>query len=474
MGMGNAALTGPEEGDMGYHKVWCDADFCYICEMGKEVGGMRNVLENVVGNMRNVLENVLEMLQAVVVLISAVAVLCGCCGAGQNVEDGVIQINEEDIIALDRSFEGMMVETWEPVFLEDSEDGLIADIRGEIRYDDGLFFVCSDQRNTSAIKVFDENGHYLRDISHQGRARYEFLNLYQWTLDPVHNEVLIFEYGTGFTIKYYDYSGNYLRTADFGDEYGPWGFGSEPVCLSDGTVMLHNIMRLFPSPEYVMLHPDGTVNTLFEVTEDKIVGEESRYYGGVLISWKCYDPCGDEVWLTRFYDNHLYKLVGSDSVQCMADITFIDEVPEKIRHALDIENRGIVESISKSILNECRNFKDYFSFQYLERPPMLFDKTTSRTYQFNENDSTAYLPEYYEFENSSVHDNDWIVFLTPELVEDQNTFIHSPEYDGRYSDEIKKFYQEASKTDNPVLLVLHLRSPEEEWVMPHRFQISKD
>ena len=108
-----------------------------------------------------------------------------------------------------------------------------------------------------------------------------------------------------------------------------------------------------------------------------------------------------------------------------------------------------------------------FYFHYLKRP-MLFDKTTSRTYQFNDRDSTVYLPEYYEFEHSSVHDNDWIVFLTPELVEDQNAFINGPEYDGRYSEEIEKFYQEASGTDNPVLLVLHLRSPEGKWTMPYR------
>ena len=47
-------------------------------------------------------------------------------------ENGVFQINEEDIIALDRSFDGVMVESWEPVFLEDSEEALIADIKGEI------------------------------------------------------------------------------------------------------------------------------------------------------------------------------------------------------------------------------------------------------------------------------------------------------------------------------------------------------
>lgn len=46
--------------------------------------------------------------------------LAGCGGGGgREVENGVFQINEEDIIALDRSFDGVMVESWEPVFLKD-------------------------------------------------------------------------------------------------------------------------------------------------------------------------------------------------------------------------------------------------------------------------------------------------------------------------------------------------------------------
>ena len=402
-------------------------------------------------------------------MVPVVVMLAGCGGGGgREADNGVFQINEEDIIALDRSFDGIMVESWESVFLEDSKEALIADIKGEIMYDDGLFFIGSMHRSKSEIKVFDSAGHYLHDISHQGRARYEYLGIAEWTLDPVRNEVVIIDYESSYLIKYYDYSGKFLRMLDLGNEYNPWSYGMEPVCLSDGTLLLHNPLCLYTCPEYVMIHPDGTVDAPFEMTEDRIIGEESRYYGGVSMGWKYYNPCGDEVWLTRRFDNHLYKLVASDSVLCMADITFIGEMPEKIRHGLDVENSGVMESVSEFILGECRNFKDYFSFQYVGRPPMLFDKTTYRTYLFNENDSTVYLPKYYEWQNSSVNGNDWIVFLEPQLVEDQIDFINGSEYDGRYSEEIEEFFREASRTENVVLLVLHLRSPEKEWAMPYR------
>lgn len=406
----------------------------------------------------------------VAVSVAIIIVGCGGRGSGREVENGVFQIKEKDIIALDRSLDGVMVESWEPVFLEDSKEALIADLKGEIMYDDGLFFIGSRQRSTSEIKVFDSAGHYLHDISHQGRAEYEYLGIAEWTLDPVRNEVLVIDSESSYQIKYYDYSGKFLRMLDLGDEYSAWPYGMEPVCLSDGTLLLHNPLCLYQCPEYVTIHPDGTVDSPFELTEDKIIGEESRYYGGVAMGWKYYNPNGDEVWLTRRFDNHLYKLVASDSVQCMADIAFIGEVSEKIRQGLDVENRGVMESISEFILAECRNFKDYFSFQYVGRPPMLFDKTTCKTYQFNENDSTAYLPKYYEWQNSSVNGNDWIVFLEPQLVEKQNEFINGSEYDGRYSKEIEEFFREASKTENVVLLVLHLRSPEKEWTMPYRLK----
>ncbi|MCQ2073592.1 MAG: 6-bladed beta-propeller [Bacteroidaceae bacterium] len=102
-------------------------------------------------------------------------------------------------------------------------------LTSRVKYDDGLFFVGSRQPSTDDIKVFDSAGHYLHDISHQGRAKYEYLGIAEWTLDPVWNEVVIIDFESSYQIKYYDYSGKFLRMLDLGDEYSAWSYGMEPV-----------------------------------------------------------------------------------------------------------------------------------------------------------------------------------------------------------------------------------------------------
>ena len=109
---------------------------------------------------------------------------------------------DTDITRLDGTFDDNYLESWEYIILEeDTPEAMLGDINQEIRYDDGLFFICSESNRTSSIKVFDRTGRYLNDIGRIGRGRNEVLSHDFWTLDINSNEVLIAQSagGTGTT-----------------------------------------------------------------------------------------------------------------------------------------------------------------------------------------------------------------------------------------------------------------------------------
>lgn len=137
--------------------------------------------------------------------------LCDCNGRNSSTDDGVLHITEDNVVNLDQPFTETMLQSWEAVFLDDSDDALLGDV-SRLRYDDGLFFIESDAGHGDiSIVVFDSLGHYRNRISHIGNAIYEYNNIEGWTIDRDRNELLIFGFNPDCCIKYYNYQDEYLR-----------------------------------------------------------------------------------------------------------------------------------------------------------------------------------------------------------------------------------------------------------------------
>ena len=83
---------------------------------------------------------------------------------------------DNTVIRLDGTLDDNFLESWEYVILEDDNpDALLGVINPNIRYDDGLFFICSEEDRSSSIKTFDRNGHYMNIVCCTGRAGNECL-----------------------------------------------------------------------------------------------------------------------------------------------------------------------------------------------------------------------------------------------------------------------------------------------------------
>ena len=386
------------------------------------------------------------MRKLVLLLIALLLPIIVGCGHSTADEDSSIQITEQDIVRSDRSFEGAMIECWEPVFLDYEGNGLIADIY-DVKYDDNLLFIESGAGNNQAIKVFDKSGTYLHDISRRGRAKNEFAGIACWTIDPIRNEVLIFDYAP--VIKYYDYGGNYLREIEYDDHIS--GFLPEnPTCLSDGTVIGHYYLSTFTTPEYRLFHTDGTVSVLFETNGCKLQADNPDE---CLPFWREYDSFDGEAWLMCRFNNHIYRITGADSVSCIANLSFIDVVPENVRTCFNIQRDG--PKYYTRILSSCLNLKDYFLFEYCDMR-MILDKSSMKVYQFNDEDKEVYVPEHYE----CAYSDNTIVAGVPFQAEEQIAFMDSPDYDHSYPAEIETFYRKVADWDNPVMILCHLKQPD--------------
>ena len=252
---------------------------------------------------------------------------------------------DNDITRLDGTFDDNFLESWEYIILEeDNPDamlGEVGDINQEIRYDDGLFFICSESNRTSSIKVFDRTGRYLNDIGRIGRGRNEVLSHDFWTLDINRNEVLIAQsagYPSTVTIKRYDYTGKYLgqtQTESLGEN-----------CLlrdlakvtSDGTILIQdNLVHPAPTHEYYNIRKDGSISPFLdlngchmnqpgvdfnmqtrEVKADMTVGRTTLT--------AVFNPCSDTTYVIRKMDNNIYRLYG-DNAECVTRMTFLPDAP---------------------------------------------------------------------------------------------------------------------------------------------------
>ena len=149
-----------------------------------------------------------------VLLFAAVTAIAFLYSCKTKVSDEIVpQITEDDLIELDGDLDDNFLSSWEYIVLDDKEiDAIVPGMYTNVMYDEGLYFVGGTE-NGGYIKVYDSDGHFKNNISRHGRARNEYTNFRQWTIDRNRNEVLIAtndEYAGPVLIKKFDYQGNYL------------------------------------------------------------------------------------------------------------------------------------------------------------------------------------------------------------------------------------------------------------------------
>lgn len=389
--------------------------------------------------------------------VSAVCSICACSGGkGGNANDGSLQITEDDIVQLDGSIFDTMIDSWEPVWLDDSEEALLGEVR-YVAYDDGLFFVQSTSNySESSVMVFDKEGHFRNRIGNIGNARNEYRYLQSLAIDPSHKEAVLLT-GYPLTLKYFDYSGKFLRNIEVDTEGFDGGIypNGASVCLPDGTLLVENMKGSEPNDDYILIHADCSVEALFERRGYKIKSTDNitgTFYVGM--THKIYEPHADVTWLMRSFDNHLYRMEGSDSASCVANLAYIEKIPEDVRcdyPALDFEDRREYCTLETAV-----ELKDYIMLRYSGDGELYsyfyFEKETMRIYK-GENDRITNLPPLYSPIGSI--GNTVIGVVNTSIAE--TVYTNNKESD--MDEGLKEFYRKVAVRDNPVLVLYRMKEP---------------
>ena len=379
------------------------------------------------------------------------AALYGCNNDAVN--DSSLQIAESDITTLDGSLLDCMLDSWEPIYLEDSESALTAYIHN-VHSDDGLLFVQSGMWDNSSVMVFDTAGHYLNNIGHRGNASYEYNYLTAWTLDPVHKEVILID-TYPVTLMYYDYSGKFLRkTAVEESELNTdVGQGTDICRMQDGTILLRNTMSTTSTDDYIVIHPDGSINALFARRDYRLEPTEDGYDYSLKIANVFYDPHCSNTWMMRRFDNHLYCACTGDTAQCIANLSFIEEIPDNIKMSFSPDHG--IQKYGNSVLSRLLCMRDYLIINHLSRQDSyIYDKGTSKLYNAVWNDETFNRIPYASvrgcFDNTLIG----VIDIT-DAADWLESNGESPEEE--VSEEVKSIFRKTASRDNPTIILYHLK-----------------
>ena len=399
------------------------------------------------------------MKKSIVLLLVAASLLNACKRETQ--PDASLQITKNDVIRLEGSFDHNFLESWEYVLLDDDNPkGMVSGIDG-ILYDDSLFFILSGRfMGESQIKVFDHQGRYLNDIGHAGRARNEYIHIYDWAIDTRNNRIIVLD-NNAYVLKRFDYKGEFIDMTPLAS-YGPTeGYLADDFVkyVGGGSILTQSYLSILPSYDYYMRDSDGTNHSPFTLTDYRAhcdmdplkYVELTGDVGGMGLTACHSNICSDTTYLLRPLDNHIYKLYD-DSVQCLANMAFIPEIPYRVK--CDYDDEADHKYRGRSFPNYFFDMKDYLYMWYYYDNEYVFEKSTSKMYQITHDTLHVSVPETAAI---TICDNTIIGNAEDYFVREALKIMDRPDYDHRYTPEVEAFYRKMGKSDCPAIIIAHYK-----------------
>ena len=391
------------------------------------------------------------------------ALLCACKGNVQ--PDNSLQITENDLIHLDGTFNDNYLESWDYIILDETTDALLGYAQ-TVLYDDGLYIIGSESFSPNPqIKVFDSNGHYLNDIGHVGRAKNEYLRASFLALNTSRNEILVYDTFQR-VIKRYSYNGDFLgeNSTDYNAGITDGFYGMESVkAISDGSLLMGDgSIFMLPAYEFQFIRPDGNRTTpLKQKTPYHLYCDEDPLeyvqkvgdMPGLGLTSTYSDITSDSTYILRLFDNHIYRMTP-DSVECLANMSFIPEIPDKIK--MEFRETDIQKDFASSIPNSYCDMKDYLYMTFWHNEnEYMYEKATSKMYQFTRDLQHRITPDLNKI---TIYGNTIVGCVSLEEIISINEEMDGKDYNHRFSPDVEAFYRKVRNCENPVIVRIHYKS----------------
>ena len=311
--------------------------------------------------------------------------------------------------------------------LQSDENNLMGEI-GDIKYFNDRYYI--HDLTSSSIYIVDKRGSIINKISNIGRARNEYIALYQFDVNPSNGEVSIFD-GASKRIQVYCSDGGFLR--------------STPVheIVRDFAVLANGDYLLY-TPDFMQTNLRGLwkIDAKGEFKEQLVTIDDDFLYGGLHPKY------------FRRIDDNTIGLMGGEDYDRIYHIT-ADTILVKYKINVAMELPNSVKS--KSVINyEKYKGQVYVKHDYLEtdnllvvtltdmeRDVMLFyDKRKNKLKQIKQ--SEQLIEDMDIFGPLSICSNNrFIGLLQPRTVLNVQS--------------IKDKFPDIKSDSNPILVVTHLK-----------------
>ncbi len=332
-----------------------------------------------------------------------------------------------------------IAKSWHAIFLDESSiDAIVGEIT-KVLYDDGLYFVSHHPNVASTdiiISVFNQNGEYLRRISHIGRAKNEYLNLGEWDLNINDNEVIIFDSFNSKLLRYSymnEFIGSYQLDSSF-EQMSKLFIVNSSTFLIQMSIIPEGINDLFlynTNKKHEQLFQKRNIKTdnfILTPMENHFSHSNSTNY------------------FARYFDNNIYSIDSTGNVNHYINIDFIPTYKKTELKLLSLDN----ENRPRSYISNIYNFNDY----------LLIDCRSDKLL-LNKSDKTITIYKPHKFVGEKIPLNQHIIcsynncmvgYLDNVVAQNYLDIINE-----NTPPEIEEFYKKAAENENATLVFYEIK-----------------
>ena len=280
--------------------------------------------------------------------ISALLLFVSCYNKTSNIITNTID---------DKHYLEDITKSWQAIYLDDTSlDAIVGEIT-KVLYDDGLYFIShkpNPDNSDIVISVYNENGKFMRKISHIGRANNEYLFLKEWDLNTSNNEVLLYDGHTSRLLRY-SYMNEFIGSYQLDSSFEQMSY---LYTLSDNTFFIQMKILSEGINDLFLYNTNGNSKSLFQ-------NKNIKTDGFMFIPMKTYFSHSNNMnYFSRYFDNNIYSIDSMGNIDHYLKLDFIPTYKKRDLRLISLEDDmrpqsyiANIYNFNKFILIDCREDK---------------------------------------------------------------------------------------------------------------------